>query len=161
MTHIRDFDPTQGQAFQGDILILPVPEKLAKTLSRLHEIPPREGRLILAEGEMTGHHHAIALPGFRSQPVMFRDDGLARDMSLAQGIPVGTATMYRDDALAAGMVREGPLTRSDLCVGFLVVEGAPMVVTHEEHVGIRLPVGVYLIGRQIESVGAEERRVAD
>jgi hypothetical protein len=161
MIHIRDFDPTQGQAFQGDILILPVPTKLAKTLSRSLKIPPREGRLILAEGEITGHHHAIALPGFRSQPVMFRDDGLARDMSLAQGIPVGTAAMYRDSKLAEQMVRAGPLTRSDLVVGFLVIEGAPMVVTHEEHDGIRLPVGVYLIGNQVESVRAEERRVAD
>ncbi len=69
--------------------------------------------------------------------------------------------MYRDERAVAAMVSKGIITRSDLAVALLVIEGGPMSVTHEEHDGIRLPVGRYLIGRQIESAGAEERVVAD
>jgi hypothetical protein len=36
-----------------------------------------------------------------------------------------------------------------------------VVLSHEEHDGIRLPIGRYLIGRQIESAGADEHLVAD
>ena len=53
------------------------------------------------------------------------------------------------------------LTRADLAVAVLIVENGPMVVSHQEHDGIRLPAGNYLIGRQIESAGAEERVVED
>lgn len=43
---------------QGDILIKPV-EKLPKGLK---EIPRQKGRIILAEGEATGHLHMIEAP---------------------------------------------------------------------------------------------------
>ena len=56
---------------------------------------------------------------------------------------------------------KGILTRGDLAIGCLVVEGVSVVVTHEEHDGIRLPPGNYYVGRQVESAGAEERVVAD
>jgi hypothetical protein len=69
--------------------------------------------------------------------------------------------MYRDDNAVAQMVRRGILTRADLAIGCLIVDGAPMALTHEEHDGISLPPGQYLIGRQVESAGAEERVVAD
>jgi len=150
---IRDYDPTAGFAFQGDVAIVPVPAGI--TISRAEEIAPIDGRLILQEGEVTGHHHAIRLPA------MFRDDGIARALETRAEMPVPTAHLYRDRASADAMVRAGILTRADLCVAFLVVEGGPMTVTHEEHDGIRLPAGSYYIGQQIESAGAEERRVAD
>ncbi|RXF72081.1 hypothetical protein [Hansschlegelia zhihuaiae] len=163
---IRDFDPSAGQAFQGDVAIVPVPAGIA--IARTDEIAPVAGRIILQEGEVTGHHHAIALmerpegeaatrPSMRTSKVA---EGLMAD-ALAGRIAVPTARMYRDRAAADAMVRKGVLTRSDLCVGFLVVEHGPMTVTHEEHDGVRLPVGSYYIGRQVESAGAEERRVAD
>lgn len=161
--NIRDYDPATGQAFQGDVSIFPVPAKLADTLSTIDEVHPISGRLILQEGEVTGHHHAV----------YFRDDGLARHAeasaiaasalasATARPVKIGTARLYRDPALAQSMVRAGPLVRADLVVGFLHVEGAPIVVRHEEHDGIRVPPGLYCIGRQVESAGAEERRVAD
>lgn len=158
---IRDYDPASGQAFQGDVSIVPVPPKLATALSTVDEIKPVAGRLILQEGEVTGHHHAV----------YFRDDGLARHteaadltagaLAAAAITKAGSAHLYRDQALASLMVSKGPLARADLVVGFLHVEGAPIVIRHEEHDGIRVPPGLYCIGRQVESAGAEERRVAD
>ena len=43
---------------QGDILLVPV-EKVPKGLN---EIPRVNGRIVLAEGEATGHLHAIEAP---------------------------------------------------------------------------------------------------
>lgn len=43
---------------QGDILLVPV-EKIP---DGLNEIPRRQGRIILAEGEATGHLHMIEAP---------------------------------------------------------------------------------------------------
>lgn len=40
---------------QGDILLVAVPEAPEGTRVR-----PKHGRLILAEGEVTGHHHSVA-----------------------------------------------------------------------------------------------------
>lgn len=159
---IRDFDPGKpGQCYQGDVSITPVPAGWSLDMS--DEVKPVDGRLILQEGEITGHHHAVH----------FRDDGLARaaEASASEAAaaaiakartPVGTARLFRDPSLAARMAGpEGPNTAADLTVGFLLVEGSPVVVRHEEHDGIRLPPGLYEIGRQVESAGAEERRVAD
>ena len=157
---VRNFDPhLGGVAAQGDVILIPLSKGLA--LDRTNEINPVDGRLILQHGELTGHHHGITVPGFRSQPVMFRDDALARDLAQAAPVATGTARMYRDDKLARSMVGKGILARADLCVGFLEVTEGPVVVTHEEHDGIRLPIGLYYVGRQVESAGAEERMVAD
>jgi hypothetical protein len=43
---------------QGDILLLPV-ERVPEGLI---EVPRDNGRIILAEGEITGHHHLIESP---------------------------------------------------------------------------------------------------
>jgi hypothetical protein len=163
---IHDYDPAQGQAFQGDIAIIPIPKEIG--ISTVQEIAPVKGRLILQEGEVSGHHHAIelrqrnfqALPAIAGDPLMAtRSPKLRKALG---GIPAAaTARMYRDDEAVATMVSKGILARADLAVACLVIEGGPMSVTHEEHDGIRLPIGRYLIGRQIESAGAEERVVRD
>jgi hypothetical protein len=152
---VRDFNPADGMAFQGDVAIVPVPVKLAASLNPAEEISPRDGRLILAEGEISGHHHAITLP-----PRSAEADSLMAD-ALANKIAVPTARLYRDPAMAEAMLKAGILTRTDLCIAFLEIDGGPFTVTHEEHDGIRLPPGLYYIGNQVESAGAEERRVAD
>lgn len=110
---------------------------------------------------MTGHHHAITLLD-RPAPEHINPE-VERLMAdaLAGKIVLPSAKMFRDPAAAAAMVSAGILTRADLCVAFLIVEDGPMTVTHEEHDGIRLPTGAYYIGRQVESAGAEERRVID
>lgn len=183
---IRDYDPTIGQAFQGDILIMPVPIGIA--ISRDDEIMPIDGRLILQEGEVTGHHHVITLaerPAEVAPPKRRRTSRAAeRLMAAALGgkIAVPTARLYRDPAAVEQMRKRGFLTRTDLPIGILIVEHGPMVVSHEEHDGIRLlaasprvgvpnldvwpggyefQYGVNYIGRQVESAGADERVVQD
>lgn len=166
---IHDYDPTLGQAFQGDISITPIPAGIA--ISTADEIAPVDGRLILQEGEVSGHHHAIVLRqrNLQAQP---RETGdplmVTRDPKLRKALgggapkpPAATARMYRDPAAVAAMVSAGIMTRADLAVACLVIVDAPMVVSHEEHDGIRLPPGNYLIGRQVESAGAEDRIVCD
>ena len=57
---------------QGDLLI----ERLADTAPSGTIIPASpEGEIVVAEGELTGHRHVIY-----ENAVMFRDDGLARDI---------------------------------------------------------------------------------
>jgi hypothetical protein len=60
---------TQNKGFrQGDVLVMPV-----KSIpSSAQEMAPKNGRLIVAEGEATGHHHSFP---HRQGAVMFRDDG--------------------------------------------------------------------------------------
>lgn len=161
IAEIHNYDPTKGCAFQGDVSIVPVPASIA--VDRTDEISPVDGRLILMEGEVTGHHHAIALmerPDTIDVPRSKVADRLMAD-ALAGKIAVPTARLYRDPKVAAEMQRAGVLTRTDLVVAILVVETGPMCLSHEEHDTIRIPPGVYLIGRQVESAGAEERRVVD
>lgn len=163
---IHEFDPRQGQAFQGDVSIIPIPADISIATS--DQIKPVDGRLILQEGEVSGHHHAVDLrqKHFQAQPRETGDPLLAtRDPKLKKALggmaKSGTARMYRDAGVPSEMVRRGILTRADLAIACLVVTDAPMTVIHEEHDGIRLPPGSYLIGRQVESAGAEERVVAD
>jgi hypothetical protein len=161
MQKIIDWDPADGAAFQGDVAILPMPAGI--TISRVDEISPVDGCLILQEGELTGHNHAIVLD--RPVPTKSRKTSKAAEKlmadTLAGRIELPTARLYRDRAAVDAMVRAGILTRADLAVGCLIVEGGPMVVTHQEHDGIRVPPGNYLIGRQVESAGSEQRLVAD
>jgi len=165
---VHNFDPAKGQAFQGDVSIVPIPAGI--TIDKTDEIKPIDGRLIIQEGELTGHHHAIALPRERK----FKPDRQIGDAALqtasaklrkalggGKRVEIGSARLYRDPAAAAAMVNLGLLTRADLAVAVLVVEGGPVTIIHQEHDGIRVPPGNYLAGRQIESAGAEERVVAD
>jgi hypothetical protein len=163
---IVDWKPAEGSAFQGDVSITPVPAGWG--VKRTEEIAPINGRLILQEGEVSGHHHAITLPErprdfappTRNAAGKVNRKWLEPDTYAKVALP--TARLYRDADLAQRMASsEGPLTRSDLIVGFLLVEHGPMVVSHEEHDGIRLPPGLFCIGRQVESAGAEERNVSD
>ena len=167
---IHDYDPKQGQAFQGDVAIIPIPSDIK--IGRTDEMQPVDGKLILQEGELTGHHHHIVIPRpavsggddptkpISTKRTMKGVEGVISD-ALAGKIDVPTAKLFRDPAVAVEMQRRGILARTDLAVACLVVEHGPMVVSHQEHNGIRLPVGSYLIGRQIESAGQEERVVAD
>lgn len=73
----KNWNPDKGDACQGDVLLFKLPD--AVTIKTDDEIAPAARGLILAEGEITGHHHIIGLP----KPVMFRDDGLARTPATA------------------------------------------------------------------------------
>lgn len=185
MRQVHDYDPRTGDFLQGDLCIFPIPESIRIAAGAV-EISPIDGRLVLQEGEVTGHHHAIALPQLRH----FRDARpIAADPAMATRSPrlrralgggrqraadetVPTARLYRDPAAIAALVTGGELTRTDLAIGILVIEGGPIVLGHEEHDGGRLPHawtdvngnarrGRYYVGRQVESLGADERVVRD
>lgn len=167
---IVNWNPSDGQSFQGDIAIVPIPASIA--IAQVDELAPIDGRLIIQEGEASGHHHAIALPrvrNFRAEVLAVGDPSVStRSPRLrkafgggAKKATAGTARLFRDMRAVEALRSAGILTRTDLAIGCLVVEGGDFVLGHEEHDGIRLPIGNYYLGRQIESAGAEERVVAD
>jgi hypothetical protein len=145
--------------FQGDVMILPLPKEMfVKEFEG--EIPAINGKLILQEGEVTGHHHAIDV---LERPATAKAPATGGDANawLAKNKTTGSAKMFRATKIAQELVSKRALTRADLIVGLLVVEGNPVNVSHQEHTSIMLAPGQYVVGRQIESVAGEERRVTD
>jgi len=155
-SHINDWNPDDGDALQGDVCLFRLPTKI-KLAKDATEIAPRDSKLILAEGEVTGHHHAIWCP----EIPRFRDDGLARDLAVELDVPVGTARLYRSPQTIDALVSAGELTTNTLAIGILQIRGEPMVLRHDEHEGIRIPTGDYYVGGQREWDAAQERRVQD
>lgn len=157
-----NWNPKEGCAFQGDIAIVAVPTNI--TISQVNEIEPVNGRLIIQEGEQSGHHHAIERQ-FRPMREVGDPTLYVRDTRLAKAFggkgKAGTARLYHDEKAINALLKYGILTRTDLAIGFLIVEGGSVVIRHEEHNGICLPPGNYYVGRQVESAGAEERIVRD
>ena len=108
---------------QGDLLIERVPDVLPSgTIAE----NTQGTAMVLLEGEATGHAHAI-----RERVMMFRDDGLARD------IPTG------------------------LYIGHVRVGSAYARVTHEEHAPLTLPRGTYRVRRQRELGPRDARILVD
>lgn len=160
---IHDWNPDEGDALQGDVCLFRMPDHIKIDTS--DEITPKNGRLILAEGEITGHHHAI---WDRNPPTMFREDGAGSGVSeadttamVAKATKTGTAKLYRDPEAVRALVRAGELTTEALAIGILVVERHPVVLRHDEHDAIRIPPGRFYVGGQQEWDAAEARRVAD
>lgn len=161
MTTIINWDGN-GDCCQGDVLLFRIPDSIQIDTS--DEIAPRDNKLILAEGEVTGHHHAIWFA-----PTMFRAnegdcggiDTAAMIADAAKKTRNGTARLYRDARSVDALVWAGELTTNRLAIGILVIEGAPMVLRHDEHDAIRIPVGRYYVGGQQEWDSGEARRVAD
>jgi hypothetical protein len=151
-----DWNSADGCALQGDICLFRIPDDIA--IDTADEIAPRDNALVLAEGEVTGHHHAIR---FMLQPVMFRDDGLARDLGCHEAKARTTARLFADRAAASALLSAGLLTTDRLFIGILVIDGAPMTLSHDEHDPIRIPVGRYYVGGQQEFDAGEARRVMD
>lgn len=157
MTVIRDYNPADGDLCQGDVILFRLPDDYIP--SKSHQIKPRDNKLILAEGEATGHHHAIWM-----QPLTFHDGGLAHEKIEArfkEKDVSAAARLYRDDALIQRLASGGHLTTTALAIGVLSIEGEPAVLRHQEHDAIRIPPGDYYVGRQQEFHAGEERRVAD
>jgi hypothetical protein len=158
--NVIDHDPALGGARQGDVYLWPLPSKYK--LDRSDEIAVRDdGRIVVAAGEATGHHHSILAHMF--DPLRFRHDaaGAAAEAAFEPRAKQGVARLYRDDQLVSALVRDGILTTASLCAGFLEVSGAPVVLEHQEHDFIRLRPGLYYAGRQQEFNAGEMRRVQD
>ena len=97
---------------QGDILIVPCDAIPATAVP----VEPRGGRLIVALGEATGHHHSFP---HRPQIAMFRDDGAGGGLFIQADAPIalehqehsaliverGTHRVINQRTFAAGMVR--------------------------------------------------------
>ena len=152
----KTWNPEKGDALQGDVILFRVPNDLKIDTS--DEIKPEDGRLILASGEVTGHHHAIWAK--YTQVAHLHDDALARDLMAAQKSNA-PAKLYRDPKAVAELVRRGELTTPDLAIGFLIVDGEPETLTHDEHAGIVTPKVRAYVGAQREQDAAAERRVMD
>jgi len=168
-----NWDPKQGDALQGDVCLFQLPKGFE--FSKKNEIKAKNNDLILAEGEVTGHHHAIRLP----EPTMFREDGGGSGLDIPvksskqiskladlQNLPAdakieATIKMYKDDDAVNKLVGLGYLTTPRLAIGFLSIEGNTVVLRHDEHDAIRIPPGNYYVGNQQEWDAGEARRVAD
>lgn len=150
---IKNWNPDKGDYLQGDVSLFRIPDSIKIDTS--DEIAPRDHRLVLAEGEFTGHHHAIWIP----KPAMFRDDAIAREAEV--NAPAATIKLYRDPAAMEALVRAGELEHARLGIGFLVIEGGPAVLRHDEHDPVRIPPGRYCVGGQAEYDSEAERRVRD
>ena len=99
---------------QGDVMVVPV-TVLPKNLAA---VPAENGRVVLAHGEATGHHHSFA---FSDRVALFREDGAGGGLFLsvsgdapaalehqehtALDVPPGTYRVIRQRAWAAGMAR--------------------------------------------------------
>lgn len=147
-----DWNPNTGDALQGDIILFKIGKEIE--INPLTKVMSQDNRLILAEGEITGHHHAIGL----HQPTMFRDDALARDVE-AKLKP--SVSLYKDPKVFAKLVEWGELTTTNLGIGVLVVEGDYVTLYHDEHDPIRIPPGKYYVGNQQEFDVEAYRKIQD
>lgn len=146
---------------QGDVNFIPLAAFNKKlTVNRSEPLRDHPARLLIQEGEITGHHHGV---WFMPQPTMFRDDALARGLA-AETKTVITARLFRDDELVANLA----LPRGAPVIGFLVAD-VDVVIRHasesgvptNEHADITLPAGEYLVTGKREWTANDERMVRD
>jgi hypothetical protein len=131
----------RGLIRQGDVLLVPTDRDVVdgEAPASRREVKRVDGRLVLAEGEATGHAHVV-------------HDGHAR--------------LERQEFGEQRRVwsNRGSGSRSRIV---LIVECSPVTLVHEEHEPLTLPPGSYLVRRQREYVptvrgrSAGWRRVAD
>ena len=151
------FDPKPNHiACQGDVVLMPLPKgyeiNKARSIKR-----GADGSIVLAEGEVTGHHHVIGL----IKPNYLHDGALAYSVPVAGKAVDAVVTLYEDDVLTHKLVAAGILSTPGLAIGFLVIEHGPVSLNHQEHDTIIMPPGSYYVGRQREFNAGEERRVQD
>ena len=102
---------------QGDVLLVLVDKKFP-TATATAVTASADGRLVLAYGEATGHHHSFA---FSDRVALFREDGAGGGLFLTVSgypaalehqehqtidVPPGTYKVLRQRTYQAGMVRQ-------------------------------------------------------
>ena len=117
--------------YQGDIAVIPVAKSVevpqgAKALKNI------SGRVVLAEGEVTGHFHSV-------------DESCARIFA-ASGMGV--------------LPKSGNYRAADKDDRVLVID-KPTTLTHDEHAPFDLEPGVYVVRRQVTLEAGDVRRVLD
>jgi hypothetical protein len=157
---IIDYPKNAKGAFcQGDIIIWRLPSDIK--VDRSQKISERDGKIIISEGETIGHFHAIELMG-GSAVHRFHDGAMAQSLEPSHAVfAVGAAALFIDGAVTQELARRDILVQTNQCIGYLVVEGRSVVLSHPEHDGARLPAGSYYVGFQTESAAGVMRRVQD
>lgn len=118
---------------QGDILLRRVDEI---PLSDKCKVDATDGKHVIAEGEVTGHVHAVAeREADTVTELYFRD------------VPIWQRNRRNTTANEVEM--------------YLKVTGGPVPLTHDEHSTLTIPEGNYQIIRQREYDVRKVRRVAD
>lgn len=157
---------TKTQAYQGDIGFVPL-EHLGKTVAdvkRDMRIRAHDSRLLIQEGELTGHHHGV---WFMPRPVYLRDDGMAASLAEQSTINV-TAQLFEDHALTADLIRTGKLQDGAPVIGYLVAD-ADITIQHAsadgkptgEHGDVKRESGGYVVLGKREWTAGDQRRVED
>ena len=124
---------------QGDVLLVAVTEPIEsdiKTKCKIENGGDKEGKIILALGEATGHHHRFELN------------------KLDPGVMVSTLhKRYR--GYGGSGFRRG--------ASYYLIEGGPATLYHEEHNPLTVPPGLYRrsIIREYDHISNSFREVLD
>lgn len=126
---------------QGDVLI----ERIASLPAQLKKAARENGKIILAHGEVTGHHHAFAA----AEAEKFTDATGAEFFSvsgqkLAFTLPI--VRRWKDQVMVnhprLGII-EFAVADVDVCDGEVVVGGDFGLLRHDEHHAQGIPAGTY------------------
>ncbi len=123
---------------QGDVLLVTVPQKEVLNIeenycTKTHE--DQEGKVVLAEGEATGHHHRFEIN--RLDPGVFISSFHSRTGRIGR---------------STGQFPE-----------YIHIEGGEATLYHEEHNSLSIPPGLYRrsIVREFDHIGNSTRAVVD
>lgn len=123
---------------QGDVLLLSV-----SALPRgCTPVPPDGNRITLAQGEATGHAHAIY------------------DFALIATTAAFAAKIAQGAIARASTQAKARLWQAPNGERYLEVT-APVTLRHEEHTAHAIPPGIYQLPQQVEYTPATIRRVVD
>lgn len=120
---------------QGDVALM----KVDKLPAGCTLAPDQTRKIILAWGEVTGHHHRI------------------EDHVVQRKAAPGAAEEIAEAAIARAKAR---LWKAPNGETFLEVV-APVTLRHEEHTAHKIPPGIYKQPTQVEYTPSELRRVED
>ena len=124
---------------QGDVLLVAVTKRVEsdiKTECKIEKGGDKEGKVILALGEATGHHHRFELN------------------KLDSGVSVSTLHERYGGYGGGGYKRDA---------SYYLIEGGPATLYHEEHNPLTVPPGLYRrsIIREYDHISNSFRKVWD
>jgi hypothetical protein len=162
---------------QGDVLLVEVdPDTIyslgGKLKAGLKKADEENGRVVLAHGEVTGHHHAFRVG---SNVVMFREDGSGSGLfSNAAGSGTSAAPRHgfesipraNDGTLVPGQRRFVDIGSVNVDLlppnGKLVEDPAPVAfLDHDEHETHEITKGVFEVIIQREYVAPQRNRFVE
>lgn len=140
-----------NQIRHGDVGLLPV-AAIPAGATDITNTATIDGRVILAEGEATGHAHALVAPErirpFERTAAGMAEPEIARRATIADVIPTLPPA-------------ECPVRVWQLGTDIYVTLPSPRVLEHEEHGPQVIEPGTYRVLRQREYEYGGERRVVD